>query len=62
MGFAHACGHKWFLSLLLLKVKFIILSELLKGGPGTLITSAPRQNYVVNYDYNHYFMCPGSST
>ena len=24
--------------------------------------SAPSQNYVVNYDYNHYSMCPGSST
>ena len=24
--------------------------------------SAPAQNYVVNYDYNHYSMCPGSST
>ena len=25
-------------------------------------TLAPSQNYVVNYDYNHYSMCPGSST
>ena len=22
----------------------------------------PKNNYVVNYDYNHYSMCPGSST
>ena len=44
------------------QVKFWFLSEHLNGGPGTLITSAPRQNYAVNYDYNkHYFMCPGSS-